>query len=109
MRVPGPWRSLAGAGGPAGGRLRPQEPHTGVGACAGGVRAVQAKLRGAYAQGGGVPVGGPQRAVEPAVGRKCCPGAEAGARRVGCGVHGREGQWQARGGACGPAGGRWPH
>ena len=28
MRVRGPWRSLGGAGGPAGGRSRPQEPQT---------------------------------------------------------------------------------
>ena len=87
----------------------PRAPHSGLGGRAGGERAVQAKLRGAHAQGGGVPVGGPRQAVGPAVGRKRCPGAEAGAGCVGCGVHGRECQRRARGGVCGPAGGRWSH
>ena len=51
MRVRGPWRSLGGAGGPAGGRQRPQEPHTVGSEGVPGERAVQAKLRGAHAQG----------------------------------------------------------
>ena len=110
MRVRGPWRLLGGAGGPAGGRQRPQEPRT-VGSE--GVPGESAPCRpscgGRTRKGVGVPVGGPLRAVGPAAGRKRCSGAEAGAGRLGSGVHGQECPRRARGGACGPAGGRWPH
>ena len=60
-------------------------------------------------KGVGVPVGVPLRAVGPAAGRERCPGAEAGAGRVGSGDHGDECPRRVRGGAFGPAGGRWPH
>ena len=60
-------------------------------------------------KGVGVPVGGPLRAVGPAAGRERYSGAEAGAGRVGSGVHGHECPRRVRGGACGSAGGRWPH
>ena len=64
MRVRGPWRSLGGAGGPAGGRRRPQEPHT-VGSV--GVSGESAPCRprcgGRARKGVGVSVGGPLRAV----------------------------------------------
>ena len=110
MRVWGPWRSLGGAGGPAGGRQRPQEPHT-VGSE--GVPGESAPCRpscgGRTRKGVVLPVGGPLRAVGPAAGGKRCSGAEAGAGRLGSGFHGHECPTRARGGACGPAGGRWPH
>ena len=60
MRVRGPWRSLGGAGGPAGDGQRPLEPHT-VGSV--GVPGESAPCRpscgGRTRKGGGVPVGAP--------------------------------------------------
>ena len=87
----------------------PRAPHCGVGGRAGGERAVQAKLRGAHAQGCRLPSWGPLRAPGIAAGLKRCSGAEAGEERLGSGVHGHECPRRVRGGACGPAGGRWPH
>ena len=106
----GPWRSLGGAGSAAGGRQRLQGPHT-VGFE--GVPGASAPCRPSCGRrtrkGVVVPVGGPLRAVGPAAGRERCSGAEAGAGRVGSGVHGDERPRRVRVGACGPAGGRWPH
>ena len=110
MRVRGPWRSLGGAGGPAGGQQRPREPHT-VGSV--GVPGASVLCRpscgGRTRKGVDVPFRGPLRAVRPAASRKRCSGAEAGAGRVGSGVHGPKCRTRARGGVCGPADGRWPH
>ena len=106
----GPWRSLGGVGGPAGGRQRLQGPHT---VKSGGVPGASALCRPSCVdracKGVSVPVGGPWRAVGPAAGRERCPGSEAGAGRVGSGVNGVECPRRVRGGGCGPAGGRWPH
>ena len=60
----------------------------------GGVPGASALCRpscgGRTCKGVGVPVGGPMRAMGPAADRERCPGAEAGAGRVGSGVHGVE-------------------
>ena len=95
-------------GGPAGGRLRLQGPHTvGPGGVPGASALCRPSCGGRTGEGVGVPVGGPPRAVGPAAGRERCSGAKAGAGRVGSGAH--ECPRRVRGGACGPAGGRWPH
>ena len=60
-------------------------------------------------KGAGVPAGGPLRAVGPVAGGEHCSGAGVGAGCVGSGVHGLGCPRRARGGACGLAGGRWPH
>ena len=97
-------------GGPAGGRQRLQGPHTvGPGGVPGASALCRPSCGGRTCEGVGVPVGGPPRAVRPAAGRERCSGAEAGAGRVGSGVHGVERPRRVRGGACGPAGGRLPH
>ena len=97
--------------------VAPRAPHSGVGGRAGGKRVVQAKLRGAHAQGRRRarwgPLCGPwdlRLAGSAARGLRPGPGAWVAAGGLsGSGVHGPECQRRARGGVCGPAGGRWPH
>ena len=78
-----------------------------------GVQGASAPCRprrgGRTRKGAGVPVGGPLRAVGRAAGGERCSGAEVWAGYPGSGIQGLGCPRQARGGACGPAGGRWPH
>ena len=60
MRVRGPWRSRSGAGGPAGGRRRPREPHSMGSAGAPGARAPRRPGCGGHVRKGvGAPDAGP--------------------------------------------------
>ena len=98
----------------SGGRPRRRRRHTGAGPVAVAGRRGRPSRRSAEARraphsGVGGRAGGHLRAVGPAAGRKRCSRAEAGAGRLGSGVRGHVRPRRARGGACGPAGGQWPH
>ena len=97
--------------------VAPRAPHSGAGGRAGGERVVQATLRGAHAQGRRCarwgPLCGPwDLRLAGSAARGLRPGPDAWVAAGGLGgsvVHGPECQRRARGGVCGPAGGRWPH